>query len=309
MVNFKILFGKKTAIAALLLTLFTCSSFAQFGQNKVQYKNFDWKFLQTKHFDIYFSQEGEYIAQFTAVAAESSLVKLESNIGYKIQNRIPILVFNSHNDFQQNNALDEYMPEGVGGVTELFKNRVLVPFEGDYDKFRHVIHHELLHAYMNDMYYGGSIQNIISQNIKLQFPIWFSEGMAEYQSLGGNDKANDMFLRDAVIYDYMPDLEYVNGYLAYRGGQSFFSWLADEYGKEKIGDLMQSIKAMGDVDDGFRDVYKLDIRELSDKWHKYLKQTYWPDYAARQEITDFANRLTDSRKGDGYYKYGAFYFA
>lgn len=301
MVNIKKLFIAKTAMAALFLTLFSCSSFAQFGQNKVQYKVFDWKFLQTKHFDIYFSQNGEYLAQFTAVAAESSLVKLENNIGYKIQNRIPILVFNSHNDFQQNNALDEYLPEGVGGVTELFKNRVLVPYEGDYDKFRHVIHHELLHAYMNDMYYGGSIQNIISQNIKLQFPIWFNEGMAEYQSLGGNDKANDMFIRDAVIYDYMPELEYINGYLAYRGGQSFFAWLADEYGKEKIGDMMQSIKAMGDVEDGFRDVYKFDLRELSEKWHKYIKQTYWPDFASRQEVTDFANRLTDSRKGDGFY--------
>ena len=58
--------------------------------------------------------------------------------------------------------------------------------------------------------------------------------MAEYQSIGGMDKANDMFMRDAVIYDYMPPLDYIDGYLSYRGGQSFFSWLADEYGKEKI---------------------------------------------------------------------------
>ena len=36
-----------------------------------------------------------------------------------------------------------YMQEGIGGVTELFKNRVVIPFEGDYDQFRHVIHHEL----------------------------------------------------------------------------------------------------------------------------------------------------------------------
>jgi Tol biopolymer transport system component len=291
----------KTAIGALLFFLFSNSVFAQFGQNKVQYKVFDWKYIQSKHFDVYFSQGGEYLAQFTAMTAESSLVKLKSNIGYDIQNRIPILVFNSHNDFQQNNALDEYLPEGVGGVTELFKNRVLVPFEGDYDKFRHVIHHELLHAYMNDMYYGGSIQNIISQNIRLQFPIWFNEGMAEFQSLGGNDKANDEFIRDAIIYDYLPDLEYIDGYLAYRGGQSFFAWLSDEYGKEKIGDLMQSIKGLGDVNEGFQDVYKMELKDLNEKWHKSLKQTYWPDFAARQELTDFAKRITNSRKGDGFY--------
>lgn len=291
----------RSFIAAFIIIAASQNVFTQFGQNKVQYKVFDWKYLQSQHFDIYFNQGGEYIAQFTAVAAESSLVSLENNIGYGIKNRIPILVFNSHNEFQQNNAVDEYLSEGIGGVTELFKNRIVVPFEGDYDKFRHVIHHELLHAYMNDLYYGGSIQNIISQNISLQFPGWFSEGMAEYQSLGGMDKANDMFIRDAVIYDYLPQLDYIDGYLSYRGGQSFFSWLADEYGKEKIGDLMIQIKGLGDVEEGFVDVYNLGIEKLSEKWHKSLKQTYWPDINSRQELNDFAMRLTDSRQGDGFY--------
>ncbi len=291
----------KAFMVILIILIASGNSYSQFGQNKVQYKVFDWKYIQTPHFDIYFSQGGEYIAQFTAVAAESSLVSLENNIGYGIKNRVPIIVHNSHNEFQQTNAIDEYLSEGIGGVTELFKNRIVVPFEGDYDKFRHVIHHELLHAYMNDMYYGGSLQNIISQNIRLQFPGWFSEGMAEYQSLGGMDKANDMFIRDAIIYDYLPPLEYIDGYLSYRGGQSFFSWLADEYGKEKIGDMMIQIKALGDVDEGFKDVYNMDLEKLSEKWHKSLKQTYWPDINSRQELNDFALRLTDARKGDGFY--------
>ncbi len=278
--------------------------FAQFGQNKVQYKKFEWSFIQSKHFDIYFSQGGEYIAQYTAVIAEASLDTMQKNIGYQIKNRIPIIVFNSHDDFQQNNVIDEYLPEGVGGVTELFKNRITIPFEGDYNLFRHVIAHELLHAYMNDMYYGGSLQNIITRNIKLQFPQWFNEGMAEYQSLRGMDKANDMFMRDAIIYDYLPPIDYIGGYLSYRGGQSFFAWLADEYGKEKIGDMMQQIKATGDVDEGFKDVYKLGLEKLSEKWHKALKQEYWPDISTRQEVPDFATRLTNHKEGSGYYNTG-----
>lgn len=294
---------KILSLAIFILVLVSGQSiFAQyFGQNKVQYIEFKWKYLQSRHFDVYFYQKGEDIAQFTAFAAESALVSLTNNIGYEIKNRIPILVFNSHNEFQQNNAIDEYMPEGVGGVTELFKNRIVVPFEGDYEKFRHVIHHELLHAYMNDLYYGGSLQNIISQNISLQIPLWFNEGMAEYQSLGGNDKANDMFIRDAVIYDYLPPIDYIGGYLSYRGGQSFFAWLADEYGKDKIGDLMIQIKALNDVDDGFIDVYNMDLTELNEKWHKNLKQTYWPDINTRQELNDFALHITNSKKGDGFY--------
>lgn len=292
---------RKLITGLLLSLIFLPNIFSQFGQNKVQYKVFKWSFIQSKHFDIYFSQDGEYTSQFTASVAESSLASLNRNIGYDIKNRIPIIIYNSHNEFQQNNIIDEYLPEGVGGVTELFKNRIVIPFEGDYAKFRHVIHHELLHAYMNDMYYGGSIQNIITKNIQLQFPIWFSEGMAEYQSLNGNDKDNDMFMRDAVMYDYLPPVDYLGGYLAYRGGQAFFAWLAEEYGQEKIGDLMRQIKAIGDVDESFNDVYKFTIEELSEKFIKAMKQTYWPDIKSRQEVTDFAKRITDAKKGDGYY--------
>ena len=28
-----------------------------FGKNKVRYKNFDWKYIQTRHFDIHFYED------------------------------------------------------------------------------------------------------------------------------------------------------------------------------------------------------------------------------------------------------------
>jgi Tol biopolymer transport system component len=294
----------KTLISLIIfasLFLLQNTGLPQFGKNKVQYKDFNWKYIQTEHFDIYFYDGGEYLADFTAAVAESSLVSLTKNIDYSISNRIPIVVFQSHNDFQQNNVLDEYLPEGVGGVTELFKNRVLVPFEGKYELFRHVIHHELLHAFMNDMYYGGSIQNIIARNITLAFPNWFAEGMAEFQSLSGLDKGEDMFMRDAVINNYLPPIEYCDGYLAYRAGQSFFTFLSDYYGEHKIGELMNNVKTFGSVDDGFKETYKLEVEKLSEKWLKELNKTYWSDSKSREEITDFAKPLTDHTKDGGFY--------
>jgi Tol biopolymer transport system component len=296
---------KLKVLFLLLLPLFSLLneniSYAQFGKNKVQYKEFNWQYIQTAHFDIYFHQGGKYLTEFTAQVAESSLASLNRNFDYILSNRVPIVIFNSHNEFQQNNIVDEYLPEGVGGVTELFKNRIVIPFEGDYEKFRHVIHHELVHAYMNDMFYGGSIQNIISKNISLVFPGWFSEGMAEVQSLNGLDKATDMFIRDAVINNYLPPLEYNGGYLAYRGGQTFFAFLQSYYGEDKIGELMNNIKALGDVDAGFYETYKLGIEDLDKKWQKELKKTYWPGIKSREEPTDFAKRLTDNSVDGGFY--------
>ncbi len=289
------------SILSPFLFLFSNDAYSQFGKNKVQYMEFHWKYLQSKHFDVYFYQGGDFIASYTAQVAEESLNQLQKNLDYNISNRIPIIVFLSHNEFQQNNAIDEFLPEGVGGVTELFKNRILVPFEGDYEKFRHVIHHELLHAFMNDMYYGGSIQNIISKNITLQFPLWFSEGMAEVQSLYGLDKATDMYIRDLVINNYLPPLEYIGGYLAYRGGQSFFAFLGSQYGVDKLGDLMINIKALGDVYAGFEETYKMSVEKLGEKWQKELKKRYWPEIDTKEEVMDFSKRLTNHEKDGGFY--------
>ena len=262
---------------------------------------FDWKFIQSKHFDVYFSQGGYELAQYTAVVAESSLVSLSKNLDHNISDRIPIVVFNSHNEFQQNNVLDEFLPEGVGGVTELFKNRVLIPFEGNYEQFRHVIHHELLHAFMNDMFYGGSIQNVISKNITLNIPLWFSEGMAEYQSLNGLDKATDMYIRDAILNNNLPPIEYNNGYLAYRGGQSFLSFIADTYGDYKMGELMNNIQSLNDVDAALKETFKLNTEQLSEKWIKSLKKTHWPEIAVREDVKDIAKMLTNHTLDGGFY--------
>jgi Tol biopolymer transport system component len=288
------------ALAILAVPSTTFTQATTFGQNKVQYKHFDWYFIQSNHFDVYFSQGGEYLANFTADEAESSYNSISKSFRYQVTNRIPIVVYNSHNDFQQTNVVSTYLEEGIGGVTELFKNRVVLPYEGDYKKFRHVIHHELVHAVLNDMFYGGSIQSIIANNITLQLPLWFNEGLAEYEALKW-DTNSDMFLRDATIHEYLPPIQYLGGYFAYRGGQSVWNYIATKYGDQKIGEILMRIKGTRSVDQGFRSSIGLSVEELSERWQKEQKVLYWPDVAKRQDPADYSKRLTDHTKDGSFY--------
>jgi Tol biopolymer transport system component len=292
----------KTLIQQIFLLLFIIPSvsLAQFGKNKVQYKDFEWYFIQTEHFDIFFTQNGETLAEFSSKAAEDALASIQNSFKYKINNRITLIVYNSQNDFQETNVIDQYLSEGIEGFTELFKNRVVVQFMGSYKKFRHLIHHELVHAVMNDMFYGGSIQNIISNNISINIPLWFSEGMAEYQALGW-DVDTDMFIRDAAINEYLPDIPQLGGYFAYRGGQAVFYYIDRKYGKEKIGELISKVRNSGNVDAGFKEAIGLNIEELNERWKKEIKRIYWPDIAKRKDPDEFSKRLTDAKKEGGSY--------
>ena len=291
----------KKYIQILLIIFFASSQiFAQFGKNRVHYKDYDWVFIQTTHFDIYFSKKSKTITEFTAQAAEDALSKIMKDLDYEINNRISIIVYDSHNDFQETNTTDSYLSQGIGGFTEPFKNRVVIPFEGDYKKFRHVIHHELVHAVMQDMLYGGSIQNRISKNITFQLPLWFNEGLAEFLSSGWETNT-DMFIRDAIINDYLPDIQNLHGYFGYRGGQALFKYISDTYGREKIGELLHKTKGLGNLKAGIKAAIGLSIEALNTKWKRAIKKEYWPEVGTKSDPDEFAKRLTDNKKTGGFY--------
>ncbi len=291
----------KITMKILLILLFISNfTFAQFGKNRVQYRDHEWFYIQTKHFDIYFSENGDDAAEFTAQAAEAALEDLQKKLDYQLNNRISLVVYNSHNEFQETNTTDGYLSQGIGGFTEPFKNRVVFPFEGSYSKYKHVIHHELVHAVMRDMLYGGTIQNIIAKGITLQLPIWYHEGMAEYLSSGWETNS-DMFIRDAIINEYLPDINRLDGYFAYRGGQALFKYIADTYGEEKISELLHNIKGKGNVVSGFKSSIGINLEELNEKWKKDVKRNFWPEIASRKDPDEFAKRLTDNKKLGGFY--------
>ncbi|MFA7288690.1 MAG: biopolymer transporter Tol [Melioribacteraceae bacterium] len=291
---------RRLYIFIFFILVATSQLFAQFGQNKVQHKDLDWFYIQTKHFDIYYTYNGERIAEFTASEAEYALERIQNDVNFKVNNRISLIVYNSHNDFQETNVTDEYTSQGVGGFTEPFKNRVVFPFEGSYQKFEHVIYHELVHAVMRDMYYGGTIQNIVAKGITLQLPQWFWEGSAEFLSQDWETNS-DMFIRNAIISEVLPDVNNLDGYLSYRGGQAVFKYISDTYGRKKIAELMSKTQNLGNLDAGMKASIGVGLKEFNERWKKSIKKEYWPDIARMIDPDEFAKRLTDNKEDGGFY--------
>ncbi len=294
----KKVFLAATGMSFLLVCCLLCvqPGYGQsFGKNHVQYKEFKTKYIQSEHFDIYFDEGGLDIAEFVAEVAEQSYLELKDDFRYELSSRITIIVYNSHNDFQQTNVQIAPPEESVGGFTEFFKNRVVIPYEGNWEKFRHVIHHELTHAVMLQMVYGSGVQSIITGLARLQLPGWFVEGLAEYESRGW-DTESDMFMRDAALNGYIPEIPYLGGFLAYKGGQSVLYYISQKYGGEKIGELLGKIKINKSLERGMRQSIGVGVEDLNKRWQKHLKKEYWPDIAGRQEPEEFARQLTDHTK-------------
>jgi len=48
-----------------------------FGKNKVQYREFNWRYIQSAHFDVYYYDGGKELADFTAEVAGPALASIQ----------------------------------------------------------------------------------------------------------------------------------------------------------------------------------------------------------------------------------------
>ena len=272
------------------------AQYFSFGKNRVQYKDFDWRYIQSEHFDVYYYTSQNYdLATFSALSLEASLQQLSEDFGHQIADRIEVIIYDSHNDFSETNVVAlPTSAEGIGGVTDPFKNRITMPFSGDYEQFRAVLQHELVHAVINDMFYGGNVQSRLTGNA-LQIPLWFNEGLAEYEA-SGYDTETGLYIRDGIVNDYLPPIPRLGGFLAYRGGQSVWNFVVEEYGRNKITEIMQALKSQRNIEATFRRTLGLSIEEFSEEWQDYYEKIYAPSVAEREKVDDIGELLTD----DGY---------
>jgi len=97
------------------------------------------------------------------------------------------------------------------------------------------------------------------------------------------------------------DLERIDGYYAYRCGQTFYWYVAEKYGEEKIGDLINKIRAYGSLDNAFKSAFHMSLKDFSEQWITDMKKIYWPDITRYKSPKEFSERLTEQKKDKSYY--------
>jgi Tol biopolymer transport system component len=276
----------------------------RFGRNKVQYGTFTWNIVQTEHFDVYYYDGYEDLADAVSTIVEAANAEFETVLGHELTTVIPVIVYASHNDFRQTNVSDTHVGETVGGFMELFKNRVVIPFTGSYEDLRHVLYHELTHVFMFDIIYGGLVESVIRQAYTNPVPLWFVEGLAEYVSRGWDSEA-EMILRDLTLSDDIIPLQYLwGGYLVYKEGQSALCFIADTYGPEKIEETVKTLARTHNLEHALMEATGFTTVELAKEWERSLKERYWPEVSERDRGEDVLRLVTDHREDNSYLNVG-----
>ncbi len=296
-----------TALA--LVSAPTIASAQYFGRNKVNWETHDFRILKAPQFDIYFYPAESLAAVDGARMVERWYARLSPFLSHTFSRR-SFLFFADQADFQQNNVTD-IESEGTGGVTEGFRERVLMPFTGVGADDDHVIGHELVHVFQYDISNRATSATPANPGTGRQprermlglnaLPLWLVEGMAEYLSIGRIDANTSMWLRDAARRNDVPTIKQLNNdprYFPYRYGQALWAYVGGRWGDETVPRLFrQSLR------DGFEPAIKrtlgITAEQLSKDWKESIMTTYTPQLAGRTPPESLQTKLVFQRNKRG----------
>ena len=124
------------------------SQFAPYyGKNQIHYDKFEWHIYKTDHFEIYYYPENEQHLERVASYAESAYQQVSSDLRHDLNQRVPLIIFKTHSEFEQQNIAPGAAQEGVLAFAEGERNRMVLPIDLPSDLLYGLIVHELTHVF------------------------------------------------------------------------------------------------------------------------------------------------------------------
>jgi Tol biopolymer transport system component len=274
LLNKKYLFRIISGITLMIISLGAVQA-QYFGQNKMRYKKLNFNVYDTPHFNIYYYLENDSMMRWLAKESEVWYDMHQQVFQDTFARKNPIIFYNNHPEFQQTTAIRGDISVGTGGVTEAFKQRVIMPIMQINQQTRHVLGHEMVHAFQYRVIMEGGDSTRL-ENIG-NIPLWMIEGMAEYFSIGKKDAFTSMWMRDAYLHKDIPSLKQLTeqsyDYFPYRYGQAFWSFIGSTYGDTVIMPLFIETAKYG-YEFAMRRVFGYDAQTLSTLWKNSMEQAY-----------------------------------
>ena len=291
-----LLLATSLAFVTVLALLLPTASMAQFGKNKIQYRDFEWKIYHSPHFDVYYYEEEADLLQKVVSFAESGYDSLSQEFDYQIKQPTPMIFYETHSAFEQNNIIRNFIPEGIGAFASPVRNRMVLPVDLPDPQLMELILHELTHIFQYNILCGSTTGKCVASAP----PQWFMEGMASY--MAKDESARDrMYLRDAVVNDRIPQVtsSQVSGFFAYRFGHAVFDFIEERWGKEAFRDFMMEMRNTigARVGRAVERTFNMDPEDFDGEFRRWLRRRYLPELLETGEPGDFGRPFRTGRAG------------
>src|SRR6476660_8653356 len=295
--------GTVAPMALALALLFTCGAveeaFGQtpyvpyYGKNRIRFNDFKWNIYKTDHFEIYYYPEIEAQLERVTSYAESAYQQVSSDLKHDLAFKVPLVLYKTESEFQQQNIEPGELPEGVLAFAEPYRDRMVLPIDEPSDALDRLITHELTHIFEFDI--------IPRSLLHRQLPLWVDEGLSDYMT-GYWQPFDLMTVRDAAIADIIPSMsdfegvQFADGRLPYNLGHAAFEFIESRWGKEGLRQFLFALRkaVIGGGDSAYEEAFRLKPEEFDEQFEKYLKDRFKP-LRDKERPADYGRDLAPKR--------------
>ncbi len=275
--------------ASALLTLLTSDAISQvntveFGKNRVQYRKFKWKYIQTDNFNSYYYENGETIAKYVSQIAEQELPALEQFVEYGLQRRANIAIYNDFDELRQSNIGLTLDWQTTGGITKLVNNKMIVYFDGNHANLRKQVRQGIARTLVENILFGDDLGEFAANQALLDLPQWLIDGYVDYVAEPWSTELDDQ-LKSAMLsgsYRNFYQFAYKKPLLA---GHAFWNYIAEKYKKENVTYFLYLARVYRNLNTASQRIAKKKFKEVLRDFMTASQDKYFNDIRGTQKLS------------------------
>jgi len=218
---------------------------------------------------------GRELGNFAIKYAEETLNELEKTTDHRLSGRVEIICYNSLSDLKQSNFGLEELAQNTGGYTQVLNNKIYIYFDGDHQHFTQQLREGISLILLNELLYGGSLQDRLSNAALLNLPEWFLRGLTSYLAKPW-DSEMDNTMKDAML---LPKKNFAKfNRQRYRdpvfAGHSMWKYLVDKYEPQAISNILYLTRLTRNFESALEYVTGKRFKEIQKDWFEYYKNKY-----------------------------------
>ena len=276
--------------------LFSYSSISQvseveFGKNRIQYHDdFEqWLYYESQNFITYWYGKARNQGIATVKLAEQDHDEILDIVEHRINDKIELIVFTDISDLNQSNIGTEEILTHRPNRTKIEGNKIFVHFEGDYEQLRTLIREGIAEIFLNSMFFGSNLQELVQNSVTLNIPGWYKEGLIKYIGTYWSSESDNQ-LRDIFLNEKKTDFKKLINFYPELVGHSFWYYLSLTYGRSEISNLLYLTRINRNLEDAFIYVFGVPFENITEKWEEYFRIRYLKEAQILQAL-DVENKI------------------
>jgi hypothetical protein len=236
--------------------------------HRIQYQNFQWNYISSSNFEVYYFDKNEALAKSTLTYLESDNGRITEILSYTPYQKVKIFVYPNHETWLQSNSGISLANSADVAEENLAKFRIEVAFKDNLVAFKQEITKQIVRVYLHDLLFGGSVRDVLQNSLLLNVSDWFVLGMSAYLASGDSPEMR-RFTYQIISENKIRRLQVATGAEAELLGQSIWSYIANTYGKQAIGNILNLTRIIRSEQSSLSSTIRKPFSKFLKDWYEY----------------------------------------